>query len=137
MYLEIKGIGGSERKGGNGTSSLDVNESGELRLRSLIEETIVSVFGVGRSELRGLSRGRQDVAQARQIAMYLAHVSCGLSMTRVGVIFGRDRTTIAHACSVIEDRRDDESFDYILELLERVALSNIRPREFEEPLSIF
>jgi chromosomal replication initiation ATPase DnaA len=83
-----------------------------------IEQAVVQVFGVGREDLRRMSRGRARVALARQVAMYLAHVSCGLTLTDTGKLFGRDRTTVAHACGVIEDRRDDPLFDRALDLLE-------------------
>jgi hypothetical protein len=86
--------------------------------REAIEQVVVQVFGVGRDELRRWSRGRAKVALARQVAMYLAHVSCGLTLTDTGKLFGRDRTTVAHACGVIEDRRDDPLFDRALDLLE-------------------
>jgi chromosomal replication initiation ATPase DnaA len=86
--------------------------------REAIEQAVVQVFGVGREDLRRLSRGRAKVALARQVAMYLAHVACGLTLTNTGKLFGRDRTTVAHACGVIEDRRDDPLFDRALDLLE-------------------
>jgi chromosomal replication initiation ATPase DnaA len=53
--------------------------------------------------------------------MYLAHVSCGLSLTAVGQVFARDRTTVAHACGRVEDLRDDPAFDRCLELLEGIV----------------
>jgi len=86
--------------------------------REAIEVAVVQVFGVGREDLHRLSRGRAEVALARQVAMYLAHVACGLTMSDTGRLFGRDRTTVAHACGVIEDRRDDPLFDRALDLLE-------------------
>jgi hypothetical protein len=46
-----------------------------------------------------------------------------LSLTDVGQIFARDRTTVAHACAVIEDRRDDPVFDRALELMEWIIPS--------------
>jgi hypothetical protein len=33
-------------------------------------------------------------------------------------VFARDRTTVAHACARIEDRRDAAPFDRALDLLE-------------------
>ncbi len=51
--------------------------------------------------------------------MYLAHVACGLTMTQIGQLYCRDRTTVAHACHVIEDLRDERQFDFIMTLLER------------------
>jgi chromosomal replication initiation ATPase DnaA len=63
-------------------------------------------------------RGKQRVARARQIAIYLAHVGFGLNYTHLGRAFGRDRTTIRHACFRIEDARDEIRFDRALDFLE-------------------
>lgn len=52
------------------------------------------------------SRGDAPVAAARQLAMYLTHVVLRRSYVEVGDFFGRDRTTVAHACARIEDLRD-------------------------------
>ncbi len=57
--------------------------------------------------------------------MYLAHVACGLSLTEVGALFARDRTTVSHACTVVEDRRDDAELDGRLEHLERAVAALI------------
>lgn len=57
------------------------------------------------------SRCRAETARARQLAMYLAHVVLGQSLTSIGIAFGRDRTTVSHACALIEDLRDDPIFD--------------------------
>ncbi|MEE9380969.1 MAG: helix-turn-helix domain-containing protein [Hyphomonadaceae bacterium] len=66
------------------------------------------------------TRGNKDIASARQVAMYLAYVGFGMSLSRVAYAFGRDRSTVAHACHVIEDRRDDLGFDSWLDGLEEV-----------------
>ena len=58
---------------------------------------------------------------ARQIAMYLAHVGFGIPMAAIGKSFGRDRTTVVHACHLIEDRRDEARFDDLLDHLEQAA----------------
>ena len=97
--------------------------SGRGVAREAIEEAVVRVFGVRSEDLNRMTRGRANVALARQVAMYLAHVACGLSLTDTGRLFGRDRTTVAHACGVIEDRRDDPAFDRALDLLEWVVPS--------------
>ena len=86
--------------------------------REAIEQAVIQVFGIAYRDLRRTTRGRAKVALARQVAMYLAHVGCGLSLTETGRLFQRDRTTVAHACGVIEDRRDDPIFDRALDLLE-------------------
>jgi len=89
-------------------------------VRELLEQTVGSVFRVGGAALWSQSRGQQRAALARQVGMYLAHVACGLTLTQVGRIFARDRTTVAHACTTIEDLRDDDRFDRIVNLLEGI-----------------
>jgi len=90
-----------------------------VMLKEFLERVVAGVFGIDTVLLSVPTRGRQPVAEARQVAMYLAHVSCSLSFTDVGVLFGRDRTTVAHACRKVEDRREDVEFDAAIELLER------------------
>jgi Bacterial dnaA protein helix-turn-helix len=77
------------------------------------------------SELRGASRGLDRVSCARQISMYLLHTWFGFNYKRVGDIFGRDRTTVAHACRRIEAHRDrigtDRRIARLESLLELIA----------------
>lgn len=89
-------------------------------VRQMLEQAVPRVFMIASAELWSGTRGRPNVAFARQVGMYLAHVACGLSLTEVGQVFARDRTTVAHACSRVEDQRDDPAFDRALELLEGV-----------------
>ena len=91
--------------------------------RPIIDQAVAQVFAISLVELSRQSRGRANVALARQVAMYLAHVACGLTFTDIGGLFGRDRTTVAHACSLVEDRRDDPMFDTFVELLESAVLN--------------
>lgn len=89
----------------------------------IIEGCVMAVFDVPCEGLRISSRGKAEVAFARQVAMYLAHVVAGLTLTDVGRRFGRDRTTAAYACRLIEDRRDDPAFDKRLSALEAAIQS--------------
>ena len=101
------------------------------QMRLAIELAVSRVFGVDLSALDRVSRGMARISLARQVAMYLAHVGCGLSLTSAGRLFGRDRTTVAHACLIIEDRRDDPLFDRSLDLLEwAVPVMVLRPAAF-------
>lgn len=50
--------------------------------------------------------------------MYISHVSLKQSVAEVGRYFGRDRTTVTHACEVIEDRREDPDVDRLLSSIE-------------------
>jgi chromosomal replication initiator protein len=65
-------------------------------------------FGVTEKELLGASRLR-NVLVPRQVAMYLARELTGLSLPRIGATFGRDHTTVLHACRKVEEAiADDE-----------------------------
>jgi chromosomal replication initiation ATPase DnaA len=75
------------------------------------------------SDRIGVRRERRRVAcHVRQIAMYVCHVALQMKMTTIGEGFGRDRSTVAHACAVVEDRRDDRDFDEFVAAVERIAL---------------
>lgn len=91
------------------------------RDQKLLEEAVAEAFDVDAERLRDPTRGSVRVALARQVAMYLGHVVCGMSLTDVGGLFRRDRTTVAHACCVVEERRDEPAFDRAVELLERIT----------------
>ena len=79
---------------------------------------VALVYEVDHSQLVARTRGRKNIAFARQVAMYLAHTAGGLSLSDVGRLFGRDRTTVAHGCALVEDARDDLTFDRSLSHLE-------------------
>ena len=111
---------------------LDVSDPG-LRdpSRRAIELAVSRVFGVDHGALAHVTRGIARNALARQVAMYLAHVACGLTLTNSGLLFGRDRTTVAHACIIVEDRRDDPLFDRALDLLGwAVPVMVLRPHAY-------
>ena len=70
----------------------------------------------------GSERDRRfAVGHVQQIAMYVCHVALQLPMADIASGFGRDRTTVGHACARIEDRRDDRAFDDLVGAVERVV----------------
>lgn len=83
-----------------------------------IDNLVAQVFHVPRCELCAPTRRAARTAFARQVAMYLAHVVCAVTLTHIGKYYGRDRTTVAHACRTVEDRRDDPNLDVFLDFLE-------------------
>lgn len=87
-----------------------------LRLLALVAAS----QGVSVEALLQPSRGKAEIALARQLAMYLMHVSLQRIYADVGAFFGRDRTTVAHACALIEDRRELAAFDRTVERLEQL-----------------
>ena len=49
----------------------------------------------------------RDVAFPRQVAMYLCRELTGMSLPRIGQVFGgRDHTTVMHACDKIQDEME-------------------------------
>ena len=100
-----------------------------LEARALLALYATSyVFRQPIEELAALTRRSPDVAFARQVAMYLAHVAFGMSLNQVAHVFRRDRTTVAHACQLVEDRRDDPDLDDLLEDLETFLRAAPEPR---------
>jgi len=67
--------------------------------------------GLSVEELFHHTRSQAPIAATRQLAMYLMNVALERNFTDIGAFFGRDRTTVAHACARIEDLRDDSAFD--------------------------
>ena len=90
-------------------------------LKAIVETTVSEVFAVDIDRLQGGSRGQAQVAQARQVAMYLLHCAFSVSFTDIGHAFARDRTTVGHACKLVEDRRDDSTFDFMMNNLEEIV----------------
>jgi hypothetical protein len=88
------------------------------RLCDVVAIATAAAFAVPVGELISSTRRSPYVAFARQSAMYLAHVTFGLNYSEVARAFGRDRTTAAHACQLIEERRDDPAVDAVLGSLE-------------------
>ena len=97
------------------------------RVCSAITLLAASAFAVPRSEMWSATRGCSDVAFARQAAMYLAHVTAGLNFTEVGRSFGRDRTTAAHACRLVEERRENPRIDALFCALEAACARLLTP----------
>lgn len=90
---------------------------GQTAPARLAEAAVCGAMQVSQEALR-VGRGPRKVALARQLAMYLTHVGFGLTLTQVGACFERDRTTVRHACALIEDRRDQPAFDLAVSALE-------------------
>lgn len=98
----------------------------KLELCESMIDIAAAMFNVRGRDLRRAGRSSLGVSRVRQIAMYVSHVVLGLSMNEVGRGFGRDRTTVLHACHLIEDMRDDADFDAIVVMTERVAHAALR-----------
>lgn len=115
-------------------SSRAAAEPSGYMLCRLAENCAAAMFGVPPAALQSPSRGSARAAFARQVAMYLAHVGLGMNMTDIGIGFDRDRTTVTHACAIVEDSREDAVFDRRLERVEYALIlirRAFRPRSGE------
>jgi chromosomal replication initiation ATPase DnaA len=107
---------------GQGTeSSLRRGRRDSEGMRHLLASLVGSALRVEPAALCGAGRGTAEIAYARHVALYLAHTTLGLTYTEAGRLFGRDRTTAAHACRRIEERRELTRIDEFVDCLERAA----------------
>ena len=69
-----------------------------------IQRLIAERYGVSISDLLG-KRRTQNIAQTRQLAMYLCRRLTGCSYPEIGALFGgRDHSTVIHAFRVMEEK---------------------------------
>ena len=92
----------------------------------IAQVVVANSFGVPVNEL--CAKGRRDAYTAfvRHVAMYLAHITFGLTLDEVAYAFGRDRSTASYACHRIEDLREDPGIDRQLTFLEDVLRETSR-----------
>lgn len=94
--------------------------TGEDRLRAgLALQMVAASTGVPVEQMAARTRLEGRACRARWLAMYLAHVTFGWPVERVGHAFGLNRSTAAQACRRVEDERDHRTLDEFLEHLER------------------
>jgi chromosomal replication initiation ATPase DnaA len=109
----------------------------DIARAQLAQQAVAFAFCEPVEEIAAPTRRTRGAAHARQTAMYLAHIAFGMSLGRVAQAFGRDRSTVAYACRVTEERRENGDFDDCLDRLEeflRAAPARPdRPRRDREP----
>ena len=84
-----------ERLGAKAISNITVEEI----VRRVSEQTHIK-----QKDIVGLSR-KMEIAEARQISIYLCREILGTPLVSIGMHFGgRDHSTVLHACKVIENK---------------------------------
>ena len=76
-----------------------------------VNQMVASSFETTAERLLRCDRGNARIARARHVSIYLMHTFLSVPITEIANIYGKDRTTVAHACRVIEDLRDTPAFD--------------------------
>jgi chromosomal replication initiation ATPase DnaA len=115
---------------------LDWEPGGRLRFQKLRSDPEVFVLAklvaqerhVSMTSMLRRSRGSGHAAAARQLAIYLAHVSLERPQDIVADLFQRDRTTVAHSVQAIEDHRDDPRLEAQIARIE-ARLAEVRQSE--------
>ena len=87
----------------------------------IIQEIVASYFKIKITDLRAKKRTR-NLAFPRQIAMYLCRELTDTSLPQIGNFFGRDHTTVIHACDKITKERNEDNKlnNSIQELIQRI-----------------
>jgi chromosomal replication initiator protein len=71
-----------------------------------IVRKVSEISGVSEQDIVGKSR-KMEIAEARQVSMFLSREILGRSLSGIGVFFGgRDHTTVMHAVKTISDKID-------------------------------
>lgn len=94
-----------------------VTEGDRIRADAALALTALA-FAVPIAEMTRRERVRPRACRARWSAMYLAHVSYGWPLERVGHGFGLNRATAGAACRWAEDERDRPDYDALMDGLE-------------------
>jgi chromosomal replication initiator protein len=97
-----------------------VNESKSPINIDQIQRTVCEFYDIPEDLLRAKTR-KQEVVNARQVAMYLSKELTNSSLKTIGLHFGgRDHSTVIHSCQTIQDRlRNDSVFKQNVDQLRR------------------
>ena len=82
-----------------------------LLLIRFVIQMVASAFEFTTQDLFRERRESAKLVRARQVTIYLLHTSLRRPFGELAEIFDKDRSTIGHACRVIEDLRDIPKFD--------------------------
>lgn len=85
---------------------------------------VAYTLGLNTEEVFSPRNRKTADTKARHVAIYLTYVALGTSFGRVAKAFGRDRSSVAYACKIVENRREDADFDDWCEQLE-VGLKSV------------
>ena len=87
----------------------------------MILQTVSNFYSMPVDQILANKRSK-DTVRPRQMAMYLVRKLTSYSLPEIGKVFGRDHTTVMHACNKIEDERKKsaETDDIIRTLIENI-----------------
>ena len=80
-----------------------------IKIETIISE-VARTYNVSEDDILSLRR-TQSLALARQVAMYIARETTGLSYKQIGDAFGRDHTTVLYNVRQIENFLTDKPYE--------------------------
>lgn len=92
-----------------------------------IQTHVCDYFGIDTNKVREKTR-KQEIVEARQIAMYLSKKLTKVSLKTIGLQFGgRDHSTVIHAISTVEDRLETspKHKQFLKDIQHRIELSSL------------
>ncbi len=92
-----------------------------------IQRLVCEYFGIDPNKVREKTR-KQEIVEARQIAMYLSKTMTKSSLKTIGLHFGgRDHSTVIHAIHTVEDRQETSpKFSQIVkDIQQRIELASM------------
>lgn len=88
-----------------------------------ILNTVCQQFGVSVTDILGRNRDRV-IAAPRQVAMYFLRKYTHRKLSQIGVIFGRDHSTVVYGIQVVKDLCDtDAQFSQLVSDIENKIVS--------------
>lgn len=92
----------------------------------LIQSQVCDYFGIDANKVREKTR-KQEIVEARQIAMYLSKQMTKSSLKTIGLQFGgRDHSTVIHAITSVEDRIKNPKHQRIIkDIQHQIELASI------------
>jgi chromosomal replication initiator protein len=82
----------------------------KLNAESIMDATC-TVFNISKEELLSKSRTR-NIVRARFICMYVIRTKLLISLKEIGVLFGRDHTSVIHAVEVVKNDLSVPAYRY-------------------------
>lgn len=100
-----------------------INDEDRPITAEAIQKIVADYLGIKIQDIKAKKRTK-EIANARQIAMYLIKQHTSLSLSEIGRIFGgKDHATVIYACKQVEEKKErDENFRRYLEGINKKIL---------------
>lgn len=100
-----------------------INDEDRPITAEAIQKIVADYLGIKIQDIKAKKRTK-EIANARQIAMYLIKQHTSLSLSEIGRMFGgKDHATVIYACKLVEEKKEkDENFRRFLDGINKKIL---------------